>query len=326
METKFIGRDGFNEIENVSGKKIQKKNSKKIGTVKKTIRFAKRLSAEISHDIEARKSKKRHAHSAPERNIIKKKAILTAMACVTAAILCCATVASALDSAPAETEVKAEQQTQLVAQAPAVEITKHNFNEIKSDEIENPEIFIDLGYSALTVDGQVIGITDQADELQGMLDNYLVEARAKYDDTTTTEFANDVQVNMINAAPSQVETAEAVFAKAKDKLSVSLYTDWSYDVDMEYETNVTYDETKDNSYEEVTKKGENGKVTVNLRLNYVDGNLVDSVVTDTKVTKEAVAEEVTIGSKQGEREYGSTGGTTGSFIWPLPHTHPTAVL
>ena len=321
METKFIGRDGFNEIENVSGKKIQKKNSKKIGTVKKTIRFAKRLSAEISHDIEARKSKKRHAHSAPERNIIKKKAILTAMACVTAAILCCATVASALDSAPAETEVKAEQQTQLVAQAPAVEITKHNFNEIKSDEIENPEIFIDLGYSALTVDGQVIGITDQAEELRGMLDNYLVEARAKYDDTTTTEFANDVQVNMINAAPSQVETAEAVFAKAKDKLSVSLYTDWSYDVDMEYETNVTYDETKDNSYEEVTKKGENGKVTVNLRLNYVDGNLVDSVVTDTKVTKEAVAEEVTIGSKQGEREYGSTGGTTGSFIWPLPHTH-----
>ena len=128
METKFIGRDGFNEIENVSGKKIQKKNSKKISTVKKTIRFAKRLSAEISHDIEARKSKKRHAHSAPERNIIKKKAILTAMACVTAAILCCATVASALDSAPAETEVKAEQQTQLVAQAPAVEITKHNFN------------------------------------------------------------------------------------------------------------------------------------------------------------------------------------------------------
>lgn len=324
METKFIGRDGYNKIENVSAKK----NQKKIGTLKKSVRFTKRLSAEISRDIQARRNKKRHAHSAPARNIIKKKAILTAMACLTAGILCCATVVSAIDAPSAAKEVEAVsvQQTKLVSAAPAIEVKQNSFNEINSEQLENPEIFMDISYYSLSVDGQVIGVTDQGTELKAMLEDYLVEARAKYDDKTTTEFANDVQVNNVSASPSQVQTAEDVFAKAKDLFSVSLYTDWSYEVDMDYETNVTYDETKDNSYEEVTKKGEAGKVTVNLRLNYVDGNLVDSVVTDTKVTKEPVAEEVTIGSKQGEREYGATGGTTGSFMWPVPHTHNVTSL
>lgn len=320
METKFIGRDGYNKIERVPGKK---NNQKKIGTFKKTVRFSKRLSAELSRDIKVRRNKKRHAHSAPTHNIIKKKAILTAMACLTAGILCCATVVSAIDTAPATTDAEpvSVEQAQLVSASPAIEVKTNGFNEINTQQIENPEIFMDLSYYSLSVDGQVIGVTEQGTELQAMLDNYLVEARADYDDTTTTEFANNVQVTTVSANPSQAETAEQLFAKAKDKFSVSLFTDWSYDVDMDYETNVTYDDTKDNSYEEVTKKGENGKVTVNLRLNYVDGNLVDSVVTDTKVTKEPVAEEVTIGSKQGEREYGATGGTTGSFIWPVPHTH-----
>ncbi len=316
--------EGYDKIESVSAKKTKNKKAKKINTFKKTKRFSKRLVKQISHDYTAFKNRKRHAHSAPERSFIKKKAILTAMACVTAAILGCATVASAIDSAPANTEpaeIKAEQTVQVLSQAPAVDITEHNFNEINSENISNPEIFMNIGYSALTVDGKVIGVTEQSDELQGMLDSFLVEARAKYDDTTTTEFANDVELSAVTSSPSQVMTAEELFALAKDKLSVSLFTDWSYDVDMDYETNVTYDDTKDNSYEEVTKKGENGKVTVNLRLNYVDGNLVDSIVTDTKITKEPVAEEITIGSKQGEREYGATGGTTGSFIWPVPHTH-----
>ena len=322
METKFIGLEGYNAIEPVKGRKKQKK----IGTFKKTIRFSKRLSAEISRSLKVRRNKKRHAHSAPERNIIKKKAILTAMACVTAGILCCATVVSALDTAPSEAEAKKD--TVMTAAAPKTAATalslsapEQNFDEVKSEDIENPEIFMNVGYYSLTVDGQPFGITDQGEELREMLDKYLADARAKYDDTTTTEFANDVEVNTVTASADQIETAQAVFDKAKDMFSVSLFTDWSYEVDMDYETNVTYDETKDNSYEEVTKKGENGKVTVNLRLNYVDGALVDSAVIDTKVTKEPVAEEVTIGSKQGEREYGTTGGTTGSFIWPVPHTH-----
>lgn len=320
METKFIGLDGYNKIETVKDKKSKKKNLNKF---QKTIRFTKRLFAQISRDVKAAQRKKQHAHLAPKRNLIKKKAILTAMACTVAVILSCATVASALDSAPAEVkEAPAETVAAAAETAPAVLAeTPESFNEISSNEIENPEIFMNLGYFSLTVDGELIGITDQGSELEAMLDNYLVEARAKYDDATTTEFANSVEVAPTTASPSQAVSAEELFALAEDKLSVSLYTDWSYEVEMDYETNVTYDETKDNSYTEVTKEGKNGTIVVNLRLNYVDGNLVDSVVTDTKITKEPVAEEVTMGSKQGEQEYGATGGTTGSFIWPLPHTH-----
>lgn len=333
METKFIGLDGYNKIESVSGKK---KNSKQIGTFKKTIRFVKRLFALIAHEHRASKAKKQHAHSAPTRNIIKKKAILTAMACVIAATLGCITVASALDSSPAE---KPEVQSKINAQTNTIapqtidvasmplnnDSTERDYNEISSSEIDNPELFMDLGYSALVIDGETIGITTEGDELQALLDQYLVDARKAYDEQTTTEFANSVSVTPATANPSQAMTADELMALAQGKLSVSLYTDWSYEVEMDYETNVSYDDTKDNTYKEVTKEGQNGIVTVNLKLNYVDGNLVDSVVTDTKVTKEAVAEEVTIGSKQGEQEYnsstGTSGGTTGSFIWPVNHTH-----
>ena len=327
METRFIGLEGYDRIENVTGKKTnQKRHKKNISTFKKTVRFTKRLKTEISRDVESRKNKKRHAHSAPTHSIIKKKAVLTAMACITAAILCGVTV-SALGTDPAEadaSQIQHDAKSQVVSQTPVVIETENDFNNVDINNIENPEIYMNLNYYSLTVDGQEIGVTEDGETLQSLLDNFLVEARAEYDDTTTTEFANDVQVNGVSASASQLESAADVFAKAKDKLSVSLFTDWSYEVEMDYDTNVTYDDTKDNSYEEVTKKGETGKTTVNMRLNYVDGNLVDSVVTDTKITKEPVAEEVTKGSKQGEVEYnseGGSGGTTGSFMWPVPHTH-----
>ncbi len=330
METRFIGLEGYDRIENVTGKKTnQKRHKKNISTFKKTVRFTKRLKTEISRDVESRKNKKRHAHSAPTHSIIKKKAILTAMACITAAILCGVTV-SALGTDPAEadaSQIQHDAKSQVVSQTPVVIETENDFNNVDINNIENPEIYMNLNYYSLTVDGQEIGVTEDGETLQSLLDNFLVEARAEYDDTTTTEFANDVQLINTTAPSAQLETAEEVFAKAKDKLSVSLYTDWSYEVDMEYETNVTYDDTKDNSYEEVTKEGEVGKTTVYMRLNYVDGNLTDSVVTDTKITKEPVAEEITKGSKQGETEYKSdsestaTGESTGNFMWPVPHTH-----
>lgn len=330
METRFIGLEGYDRIENVTGKNTSKKrHAKKISTFKKTVRFSKRLSAEISRDIESRRNKKLHAHSAPTRNIIKKKAILTAMACITAAILCGVTV-SALGTDPAETDASQighDAQQQVVSQSPVIVETENDFNNVDTGSIENPEIYMNINYYSLNVDGQEIGVTNDGETLQNLLDNYLVEARAAYDDTTTTEFANSVQLVNTYSSSSQIETAEEVFAKAKDKLSVALYTDWSYEVDMDYDTNVTYDDTKDNSYEEVTKEGETGKTTVYMRLTYVDGNLTDSVVTDTKITKEPVAEEITKGSKQGETEYKSdsesngSGESTGVFMWPVPHTH-----
>ncbi len=325
METKFISRDGYKKIEHVSGKKAK---AGQIGFCKKTVRFVKRLFAQINSDINAAKSRKQHAHSEPKRNFIKKKAVITAMACTVAIILSCATVASALDfSAPAKA-AQAETEPQAISEpAPLLlaESAPENYNEVSSNYIENPDIFMELGYSALTVDGELIGVTNQGSELEELLENYLAQARKDYDETTTTEFANSVEVTPATASSAQTLSAEELFAAAEGKLSVSLFTDWSYEVDMEYETNVTYDETKDNSYTEVTKEGENGKIVVNLKLNYVDGNLVDSVVTDTKVTKEPVAEEVTKGSKQGEQEYSlsgeASGSSTGGFIWPFPHTH-----
>ena len=228
METRFIGLEGYDRIENVTGKKTnQKRHKKNISTFKKTVRFTKRLKTEISRDVESRKNKKRHAHSAPTHSIIKKKAILTAMACITAAILCGVTV-SALGTDPAEadaSQIQHDAKSQVVSQTPVVIETENDFNNVDINNIENPEIYMNLNYYSLTVDGQEIGVTEDGETLQSLLDNFLVEARAEYDDTTTTEFANDVQLINTTAPSAQLETAEEVFAKAKDKLSVSLYTD-----------------------------------------------------------------------------------------------------
>lgn len=59
METKFIGLDGYNEIESINFSK--KKKVEQISTAKKTIRFAKRLSVYIVKDVQ-KKIKKSSKH------------------------------------------------------------------------------------------------------------------------------------------------------------------------------------------------------------------------------------------------------------------------
>ena len=166
MKTKFIGLEGFNEIESLSTEK--KKSTRKTGqpsVAYKTVRFVKRASvclaktvskkfSEVSARFIGKKSdrltakavknakakrnasvldkcytenrngakgeftsslkdavsgisfvkgSKKHAHSAPAsayrtHTILKKKAVLAVVACASAIMLSCVTVASALDS------------------------------------------------------------------------------------------------------------------------------------------------------------------------------------------------------------------------------------
>ena len=152
MKTKFIGLEGYQEIEHVSSKK---KKAKRLNTAQKTVRFIKRAVSLGKKKLLNRKKKntavlkkntavqrtkktnqtsvlerqylqsrtaatgsgsameslkylknkpagKTYQHSAPEeprkRGFVKKKAVLAVAACLTAIMLSCVTVASALDS------------------------------------------------------------------------------------------------------------------------------------------------------------------------------------------------------------------------------------
>lgn len=374
MKTKFIGLEGFNEIENLTeNSKSAQGKSLQLNNFQKTVRFlkrasvlfakkAKRISANIiskagvklktkkasraktqtlildrqynqnrksaeesSSAIESlsylkmRPSEKAHAHSVKSTSyrthtVIKKRAVLTVVASLTAIMLSCMTVASALD-APESDNKQPQKPTAPVAVA-AVDINNVSY------ELDEPDMFVNTGLSSLYIDGELIGTTSEVNELDAALEQFLIDYRADYDDTTTTEFENDVVVDKHAFDDSELMTADEIMAAADGKFSIRLSTDWSYDMEIDYDIDVTYDEDKDSDYEKVVTKGEKGAEQINVRLTYVDGLFVESVVIDTNVKKYPVTEEIIKGSKQGVvEEETNTGTSTGSFIWPLYHTH-----
>ncbi|MBQ1507547.1 MAG: peptidoglycan DD-metalloendopeptidase family protein [Ruminococcus sp.] len=379
MKTKFIGLEGFNEIESLSTSK--RRRSKKLNTAQKSVRFIKRAvtlaavklgkkSSRLNAQLKNRRAQSRtaiidkhysanrasaksefsgslrgsltkvystnaakHAHSAPSsvrraHSILKKRAVLAVVASLSAVMLSCATVASALDE-PVQKVEKPEPKAQIslsMAQgttAPSDAIVNVNVND---DSQNSPVLFMTNAFSGLYIDGEFIGAA-QTDALSSALDSMLVDYRARYDDETTTEFFNDVELVSGSYDENEIMTVDEVLAKADGKFSISLSTDIIYTNEIYYDTTVEYDEDKEPSYEEVKTPGENGLGETTVRTTYVDGVLYDAVVTDTKVSKEPVNEVIVKGAKGGIPEEDTTqntgaayGTATGGFIWPAPHT------
>ena len=368
MKTKFIGLDGFGEIEAVSKKQSSKK-SKKLSTAQKTVRFVKRAVSLCAKTFKAKNANtnkkktaakkpvrvqstildrqytqsrrapmtsgsameslkylktatkgKTYAHSAPAEprthKFIKKRAVLAVAACLTAIMLSCVTVASALD-AP---QPQKSNEPKAAASLPAATADEVSYS------LKTPDMYVNNVLASLYVDGELIGTTDEGDELDNALAQYLVDYRAAYDDTTTTEYVNDVKVERHGLDNSEVKTAAELMEEAKDHLSVRLETDWSYDIDIDYESDITYDEDEDSDYEKVVTEGEKGAEQINVRLVYIDGAFESADVISTKLKKEPVTEELIRGCKQGKKENVSSGEGSGQFIWPFPHTHSISSL
>lgn len=400
METKFIGLEGFNEIESLPTKK-RKVCRRELTTAQKTVRFVKRATtfcaksvvrmskntaAKLAQAIENRKgslksvtikavnsskkaktqisaidkafnesrngttksageivselsfkSGKQYAHLAPStirsQKLLRKKAVLAVVACFSAITLSCVTVASALDMKDNNS-----------AQTPALVATSDEA--VPNTEIDGESASANLkaispSCASLYIDGKFIGATEEIDQLNADLDQVLVDYRRDYDDETTTEFANSVEVVTGNASGTDLITADEVMALADGKFSISLSTDIVYTRDVAYDTKVKYDEDKSSSYKKVTTKGVNGEEEVTLRTTFVDGVQTDAVQTDAKTIKKAVDEVVVKGkaedtsSSTGSSSTSSdsssssssnssssyTTGSSGMFAWPLPYTH-----
>lgn len=416
MKTKFIGLEGFNEIESLSTeKKKSTRKSVQPSVAYKTVRFVKRASvyfaktvskkfSEISARFIGKKSdrltakavknvkakrnisvldkcytenrngakgeftsslkdavsgisfvsgSKKHAHSAPAsayrtHTILKKKAVLAVVACASAIMLSCVTVASALDSydntpkvittsssvktAPSgnndngsEDTVKynsvfastSDEATNTLGSGAYASITKALLN----DNIGN-------GCSGLYIDGKLIGATSETDALNAALDKVLTDYKEGYDDETTTEFANDVVVKDGSFAEDDIMTVSEIMAAAEGKFSIALSTDIVYTREIEYEVKTEYDDSQSPSYKKVKTEGKNGEEEVTIRTTFTDGMQTDAVETDTKVITKAVDEVVVKGSKDGIVEEsssvsksGSGSSASGSFCWPVPYTH-----
>ncbi len=169
------------------------------------------------------------------------------------------------------------------------------------------------GAGGLYVDGVFYGAAEDAQALTAALTAILDEAKAKYDDTTTTTFNNDVQVVTDVYATESVKSVEEIIESARHNFSIRLETDLTVEYEKYFTTLYEYDETKLDTYSEVLTPGEMGSQKVFYRLVYVDGIQTDAIVQSTVTTKEPVDQVVLVGTKE---SYSATG----SFIWPVPYT------
>ena len=259
METKFIGLEGFNEIESLPTKK-RRVCRRELTTAQKTVRFVKRATtfcaksvvrmskntaAKLAQAIENRKgslksvtiksvnsskkaktqisaidkafnesrngttksageivselsfkSGKQYAHLAPSairsQKLLRKKAVLAVVACFSAITLSCVTVASALDMKDNNS-----------VQTPALVATSDEA--VPNTEIDGESASANLkaispSCASLYIDGKFIGATEEIDQLNADLEQVLVDYRRDYDDETTTEFANSVEVVQVTQA------------------------------------------------------------------------------------------------------------------------------
>ncbi len=190
---------------------------------------------------------------------------------------------------------------------------KSSANEVYRKLVDYSDAVV-AGAGGLYVDGVFFGAAENSALLQEALVAVLNEAKANYDDTTVTTFANDVQVVTDVYASACIKDTEQIINDAKSYFSIKLETDLPVEFEVEYETVYEYDDTQLNTYYEVKTPGENGTSRINYRLVYVDGELTDSVPVSTTVLKETVNEVVVVGTQ--ESYIG-----TGNFLWPVPYTH-----
>lgn len=178
--------------------------------------------------------------------------------------------------------------------------------------VRNDGIVANAG--GLYVDGVFYGATEDTNALSNALTQVLQDAKARYDETTTTTFNNSVQVVTGVYSVSDVKPVDEIIDSAKQNFSIRLETDLVTEYALPCDTFYEYDGTLPETYREVKTPGKDGTQSVFSRLVYIDGMLTDNLVQSVTVTKEPVTEVVLVGTQYSYE-------ATGDFMWPVPYTH-----
>lgn len=168
--------------------------------------------------------------------------------------------------------------------------------------------------AGLYIDGEFYGATADTDELESSLAQILSDAKAKYDDTTTADFNNAVEVVDDVYLTDELLTASEIMTQAQGKFSVRIETDYVVEETISFATITEKDNTQDTTYKKVKVEGSEGLKEVTYRLVYVDGVMVDSVYQSEAVITEATDEVLVVGTLESYK-------ATGNFAWPVPYTH-----
>lgn len=306
MNTKFIGIDGYGKIENLNSKK----KSSALKNIRKFFRICSIIIAEeVFKPHNEIKTVSKYT-SEISKKFLKKKAVFTAFVAV---ILCVITATSPVFAAEEYTTVEKDAKISTSfseSQMSDDELTKDAQTSI-SKSLSNNAV-LSYGYG-LYIDKELVGVALEKDQLENALQKFLDDYKAKYDDETTDEFANSVEVIEGSYDSALVDKSENIVENNKDKFSVSLSTDIIMTQTVPYVTKEKYDGSKYEDYEKVVQQGVEGKQKITYRVTYIDGEFADSYATKTKTVKEAQDKIVVVGTKE---KYASTG----TFAWPVPYT------
>ncbi len=359
MKTKFIGLDGFGEIETLKTTRKVKKHY-----VKKTVRCFKEVlqtahcfmqsfnntkqtasqktptldacykNARMGNKNEyavkildfSKYSKKqlkktsysvkyKREHSSISKNFLKHKAALGTMtACVAGVFVVMALFGTTGFNANASEQTAAQplSSNSIMKNENFVTYTAENVQNSSDLAMAVSNATINTGAVGLYIDGEFIGAVSEEYALYQALENVLNEYKEGYDESTTVEYVNEIEVTAGEYEEAEIVTVSELMANAKDFLSISLTTNMIYEREIPYESETQYDDTQTTDYSETIQYGENGLENVLCRTTYIDGEEVDSVVISSETITEPVNEIVMQGTVES---------TTGTFIWPVPNTY-----
>ena len=357
MKTKFIGIDGYGEIKSVpfSSKKkrtLGQNAARLVRVVRETFREtaeerrekklaaqrlerhytqrrsqgSQRLSTKLAEASamgiarsRARGRELKQKIASP--NFLRGKVALGLAASLVAVTLCVMVPTGSFIATSAVQVPKTEKKNAVRVNDTKLARTVHrDISESMSDEI------LTDGYG-LYIDGVLAGVSLDKEALKSALQKALDDYKAKYDDETTDEFANNVEIVFGAYRSADIDDSENIVKKNLDRFSFSLSTDVSFNEDIPYDTVVKYSDSHYVGYSKVKQKGIDGVQNITCRATYVDGVLTDSVVTKVKTLKKAQKKIIVEGTKEkavsssSYSDYSSSSSSTGGFIWPLPYTY-----
>ena len=224
----------------------------------------------------------------------RKRFALAIAAGVTAVMFSCATVAGAACGTKQSKQHLPYHAPAQPAAALGSRSCDANTSQLVSAEEEETRYF------GLYIDDELMGVVKSGKALRKALDDMLLSARYSFDDETTTEFANKVEIKPCDSDAGMLTSVGELIANTEDLYSIKLETDWRYTEETDYDTEYTYDDSLPEGYKEVVQEGENGKTWVIMRLTYIDQKEVDENITSKDVLVEPVPRIVNVGTGDSE--------------------------
>lgn len=339
MSTKFIGTNGFGEIESLEISKDRKKQLR-ARELKRKLRLENILLSVLYYIlVKPVKAVRNFSFQEYKRSLTFKKAMTNLVAPVAGVVALLFTIGICTQNANIEsaeekqilTSVsntsaleKANNSTEVEANLTPVyqfsSMSVKNNNSITS-AFDGTDTSVSENVAGLYINDKLIGVCDSDKELQSALDELLQDDIDYYDEETEVRFNNNVEVKTGIYSNRSITSADSLVKKAKDKglLKVLVKTDIIMTEKQPFETKVKYDDTKDTTYKKVVKKGVYGKQKTTYRVSYIDGVQVDAVITDIKTVKKAKNQIVIKG--KGAEGVDENSVSSSGFLWPVPNVH-----